>query len=280
VASFSNAKTYPVSVGPPTAGDGNEFARVEPLLSPGQLVTRHLFGIPLYSASINPATNMRDEMTEDILKDYIIRAVTDTELETGLTIFPVEYDEKYPFDKEFWRNFAYISTNRRPIFSVEDLAFTPASGQDIFQLNPQWIEAANFYKGQINIIPLVPAAAAQFVQSSSGSTGSAYLTFLGGLSWIPAIVRVKYTCGFPNGVLPRIVNEVIGMNAAIEVLSQLAATNRANSYSLGADSLSQSFSSLGPQIYKERIENLKTKKDSMIRKIRSSYGLTAFSSYI
>jgi hypothetical protein len=244
------------------------------------LIDRHLFGITLFSASINPNTNQRDEMTEYILKDYITRAVTDLELETGLTIFPVQYDEKHPFDKEFWRNFGYLKTQNRPITSVDDLAFTPASGGDIFQLNAQWIETSNFPRGQINIIPLVPAAAAQFVQSSTGTTGNAYLTFLGGLSWIPAIIRVKYTCGFPNGVVPRILNEVIGINAALEVLAQLAATNRSTSYSLGADSLNQSQSGPGPQVYKERIEHLMEKKERFIRKIRSSYGLNAFTDYI
>jgi hypothetical protein len=280
LANFSTNRSYPVSVYPTSASDGNEFTRVEPLINPRQLIQRHLMGLSMFSASINPLTGKRDEFTEEILKDYILRAVSDTELEIGITIFPTEFDEKYPFDKEFWRNFCNIQTNHRPVLSIEDLAFTPASGQDIFQLNPEWIESANFYRGIINIIPLVPAAAAQFVQSTTGSTGNAYLTFLGGLSWIPAIIRVKYTCGFTNGAMPRILNEVIGINAALEVLGSLAATNRNTSTSLGADSLNQSYSNPGPQVYNERMKYLQGKKESFVRKIRSLYGLNIISNYI
>lgn len=239
MADFTDSKDGLGSVFPDRAIDGHEWSRVEPLITPQQLRRRFLLGIPLFSYIVNPVTGERDEIQDEDLRDFIDRSIADTELETGLTIFPTQYDEKHPFDMNFWRDFGYLKVEHRPVASVEKVAFTPANGSDIFVVNNDWLEAANFHKGQINLIPMVPAVSATFVGSAGGASGAAYLTFMGGMSWVPALVRVTYTAGFPEGLMPKIINELIGINAAMEVLTLLAATNRASSYSQSIDGISQ-----------------------------------------
>lgn len=281
MSDFTNSRDGLGAVFPDRAIDGEEWSRVEPLITPQQLRSRQLMGIPLISAIPNPITGERYVVEDEILADFINRAVAEVELESGLTIFPVTFEEKHPFDMNFWRNFGYLKVDHRPVNSVEELAFTPANGQNIYQLNKEWIEGANFHKGQINIIPFVPAAGAQFVQSSvTGATGAAYLTFLGGMSWVPAIINVKYTCGFPSGKVPRVMNEIIGIVAAIEVLGNLAATNIATAYSLSIDGVSQMVQGPGPGMYNAKIEALNNKKQVLIQKIRNMYGLQVMSNYI
>jgi hypothetical protein len=282
MASYDNSK--PVSsVFPDRAIDAQEWRRVEPLITPEQLTKRFLFGIPLVSYFINPVTNQRDELTSDDLKDFIERGVAEAELQTGLTIFPVQYDEKHPFDRNFWISYGYIKVEHRPVMSIEKFAFTPPSGQDIFSVNLDWIESANFHKGQINLIPFVPAIAGGLIGGTNTGNpggGAAYLHVMSGLAWVPAFIRVTYTAGFPNAVVPKVVNEIIGCNAAIEVLNALQITNRAQSYSMSIDGASQSMSTPGPQAFQPKIDYLEKKRDGLIRRLKNLYGLGVFSSHV
>ena len=83
----------------PDGGKDSSWNRVEPLITPQQLLTRQLFGIPLVSALKDPITKQPQVMTNDILADYIDMAVADAELETGLTLFPTAVEFKQAWDK-------------------------------------------------------------------------------------------------------------------------------------------------------------------------------------
>ncbi len=228
--------------------------------------------MPLYSFIPDPVTGKRDTISDADLSDHIIRAAASVELESGLTIFPVQIDEKQPFDTNWWQNYGYLQVQRRPVASVEKVAFTPATQADILIISPDWIEAANFSKGQINVIPLVPAVSTNMVAATTGSSGgAAFLTIFYGKGWMPALVRVTYTAGFINRQFPRVVNELIGVQAAIDILDMLAATNRATSYSLGIDSMNQSVATPGPMIYQFRLEQLTAKKADLMNKLRNYY---------
>jgi hypothetical protein len=111
--------------------------------------------------------------------------------------------------------------------------------------------------------------------------GVAILSLLQNHRWIPCFWEIKYTTGFPDGEIPKMMNELIGTIAAINVLSQLAPTyGRANSTSLSFDNLSQSVSTVGPEIFTKRIEDLKEKREMLIRKVKSRWGQTLFTSAV
>lgn len=262
--------------------DAQEFSRVEPLITPTQLRSRQLLAISLASYLPDPITGQRYVITNDDLADQIIRATATLEMELGMTIFPVQYQEKHPFDRVFWDSYGYIKVEHRPVSSVEKFAFTPPTGNDIFAINLDWVETANLHKGQLNIIPIVPAVSSNYINGTiaTGNSGFAYLQLISGLSWMPAIVQITYTAGFPNGMMPRVINELIGINAALEVLGVLQVTNTASSYSLGIDGANQSFAGPGPQVYQGRIDYLMQQKAMLIKKVKNIYGLSLVSSYV
>ncbi len=68
------------------------------------------------------------------------------------------------------------------------------------------------------------------------------------------------------------INELIGMRAAMDILSSLAPTYSKTSYSLGLDGMSQSQSGPGNQLYKLRLDELKEQYDKMTKKIKAMYG--------
>lgn len=276
MADYSRSKSGPGRQFPDDAQQ-NSWLSTEPLVTPEQVKNRFLFGIPLVSKMKDPITGAHQVFTDDMIKDTIDRAVALAEAETGLNIFPLQVSEKQPFDRNEYEAFGFFKTRKRPVASIEKLSITPPSGSDIYTIPQEWIETAYLPKGQVNLIPLGNAIA--YGQPAEvGSGGALFLNVLGNQPWIPAFWQLTYTVGFPDGELPKFVNELIGTIAGMEVLSPLAATWGANSsHSLGIDGLSQSISTPGPQIFKLRYDDLEKKKDKLVKKLKATYGMVLFS---
>lgn len=260
---------------------GSVWNRYEPLITPEQLRVRHLFGIPLVSRAKDPYTGKPMVMTDDVLRDMIVRAVSLVEAEGNFDIMPVKYREKTAFDRNAFDSFGYMELKRRPIASVDRLSVTPSNQVDVYVVPQDWVEASGFQRGQVNIVPLTIAFTNGGFIPSQSAGGAAFLSILGAKGWIPAYWQIEYTTGFPDGALPRDLNELIGVVAAIETLSLLATTDAdANSRSIGIDGLSQSVSSAGPQKYQARIELLTQKKQMLIDKFKGRFALKMFSSNV
>lgn len=260
---------------------GSVWNRYEPLITPEQLRTRHLFGIPLVSRAKDVYTGKPMVMTDDVLRDMIVRAVSLVEVEGNFDIMPVKYREKTAFDRNAFDSFGYMELKRRPVASVDRLSVTPSNQVDVYVVPQDWVEASGFQRGQINIVPLTIAFTNGGFIPSQSAGGAAFLSILGAKGWIPAYWQIEYTTGFPDGALPRDLNELIGVVAAIETLSLLATTDAdANSRSIGIDGLSQSVSSAGPQKYQARIEVLTQKKQMLIDKFKGRFALKMFSSNV
>jgi hypothetical protein len=276
MADYTKTKSGPGVLFPENALESS-WNRVEPLVTPEQVRGRHLFGIPLVSAMKDPLTGKAMVYTDDLIRDTIDRAVAQVETETHLDIFPVQRAQKYPFDRNEYEAFGYTRLEHRPVASVESLAITPPSGSDIYQVPLEWIETGYLPKGQINLIPLGNAIA-YGTPANVGSGGALFLNVLGTKAWIPAFWQVTYTTGFPDGMLPKSVNELIGIVAGMKVLSALAVTyGKSQSHSLGIDGLSQSVGTPGPQIFKVRYDELAEEKKVLIKKLKTQYGLNLFS---
>lgn len=257
----------------------DSWGHLEPLITPAQLKQRHLWGIPLVSYQADPITHERQRMTDPLLKDVIDRAVALAESETQLDIMPRIRREKHPFDRQAYAALGYMMLPHHPVKSLDKLAVVASNGSDLYLVPPQWVETAYIHTGQINIIPMTIAFqyGGFFVPSNSPNGGSAFLAILGQNPWIPAYWQTDYTTGFPGGELPQIINELIGILAAIEVLGLLATTNARNSsHSVGVDGLSQSISTPGPQLYQLRLEMLMEQRDRIVGKVRSMYGTKLF----
>lgn len=279
MADYSNSKGAFGGVYPETSVGGAAWKRTEPLITPQQLRRRMLLGIPLVSFMKDPITGKPIVVTDDDLQDFIVRAVAMAETETGATIFPEQFNEKQPFDRNEYESFGFFKLMKRPVSSVEEFAVTPANNIDVFSVPLDWVETSYLVRGQLNIVPLTIAlTAGGGVVNSQGGGGAVFLSILGNKPWVPAFWRIKYTAGYPDGAIPIIVNELIGSIAAMDVLSQLAATYaRSSSASLSVDGLSQSVSTPGPQIYVQRCQELAETRKKLVKKIKTMVGLNIFS---
>lgn len=259
----------------------NSWVSREPLLSPELLRARYLFGIPLVSNLADPLTGKRQVMTDYLLKDFIERAIPEVELDIGIQIMPATLSEKYPFDRNLFESFGYLQLEHRPIASIDQLSIRPANGQDIYTFPKDYVEVSGLQRGQLNIVP-IGATIGQSSALNIGGSGIGYLLAMAGTrNWIPAWWNVIYTVGFKDGLMPKIINEIIGTYAAIEILGSLGATYaNNNSHSLSLDGASESISGPGAQIYAQRLQDLEAKRVKTVKKLRVILGLSLFSQHV
>ncbi len=272
MADYSDSKVGNRAVYPDRAVDAQEFQRLEPLLTAEELRNRVLFGIPLISSVVDPRTKKVQVMTDSHLEDIIIGAINQLEVDSGIDMLPVQRTEPHPFDRNTFRQYGYLKTEHSPITSVESIIVQPNDETALYSLPTDWISTASFNKGLIHITPILPSAATIGSYASTGN-GAAFLSIMGQLGWMPDFWSITYTTGFQDGAVPRIVNEIIGCYAGIEILSMLAATNSGStSRSTNGDGFGQSVSGPGPDRYKARIEDLDKKRDRLTKKLRAMYG--------
>jgi hypothetical protein len=249
-------KAYPVLANKTS----NLLTRIEPILTPKKLVSRYLKGLDL------------SDYDDEDLKDKIHLAMNKAELLLDTTLTPVKRKEKHPFDRNLYKHFIHIMTNFGPILQIDKLCIQSSNNINIFEIPPDWIEAARFFQKQVNVIPLTVVGATGI--SSGQPTGAAGLAFIaamnGGIDWVPSYWEVEYTTGVCNkeGHVPVVINELIGVIAAIEILGNLGPLNVNTSVSVSHDGISQSSSNPGPAVYQTRIGELMGEKDELVKNIR------------
>jgi hypothetical protein len=269
---FNYTKSYGTSMYPVHAArTSGLMQRVEPFLTPEQLKSRFLLGIPLQFYN-------GDVLTNADMKDRIYLAQNEAELNLKITITRELRREKLAFKQEDYKAYIHLNAEQGPICTIHQLAIVSADKNTIFEIPPEWIETANFAKSIINVIPLLAAYGVNSVQGAVGNAGIAFLTVIDGLNWVPAYWQIEYTSGVSNqeGLVPTVVNEYIGCIAAIAILSEIAATYLYNSQSQTQDGISQSSSGPGPRIYFLRIEELEKKRITLERKIKAIFSQKFF----
>jgi hypothetical protein len=252
----------------------NLMRRAEPILTPEKLKSRYLKGIRLQFRN-------GDVLTDDDLKDRIMLAQNTVELLLGTTIFPEGRKDKLTFDWDLYRSFIHIRPEAKPIVSLQNLQIVSSDNQIIFEVPAQWIEAANFSKGLINVVPLLAAFGATSITGTpitvtNQGAGLAFLSIWGAngsVNKIPAYWQVEYVSGISNteGQVPVPVNELVGIVAAIDILSELAPQYIWNSQSQSQDGIAQASSGPGPRIYELRIAELERKRDELIDKLKAIF---------
>lgn len=277
MADYSDSKSiygtvYPVGTLETT------WRHLEPLLDVDQLRTRYLAGVPLISQLPDPVTRKLVRITDEGLRDIIEGAVGEVETSAHMRIMPAQIRERHPFDRVEFEAFGYFRLKQRPISSIEQLAIVGSDGTNFWEVPPAWVETGNMAQGQINILPLAPAhASAAYTGAAGGPNAMIYMTLLSRLGHIPAYWDVRYTVGFPDGCVPRVVNDAIGTAAAIQVLSMLSSTYMKSSQSLGIDGMSQSTSGPGPQQFTQRINELQEDLKRKVKKLKVMVGQSLFS---
>lgn len=255
------------------------FARVEPLLLPSQLVNRQLAGIPLYSALPDPVTKQRFNFgAPDVLNDFIEGAIGQVELETGLRVTPVEVTRRLAFDLPEYRQMGYVRVPDAPVLKVLSLSVTDASLNVIFSIPTQWIDVGHLQRGQINLLPLQPAfVGAGTVGTSDSAGGAAFIALMGARSWVASWWTIQYVTGFAEGRVPRVLNDLVGCRAAVNILQRIQATNKVASYGISLDGAGQNITTPGVQLYSQAIELLEKDYKTISSKLKARFGKKIFS---
>ncbi len=273
MADYTDSKLAPGEMHPQNAME-SPWGRLEPLITPDQLVERKLWGIPLISAWRSPGLPAPKPMSNDMLKDIIRRMVTKVEVGAKIVLMPIKFHERLPFDKQEFDSYGYFQLKNRPVFSVDKLAIQDTNNNDIFQMPAAWISMAYATRGRLNIIPLSPAQSGAAFSSLTGTFGTMTMSLMmGGGGNYPAFFTCEYTAGFPDGMLPTQVNELIAIEAALEVLGILAPTYaRSGSHSLGVDGLSQSITTPGAELFQIRMKELQESKKETLKQLKGVFG--------
>lgn len=277
MADYTNSKPF-AGAAAPYGAIATPWGRLEPLITPEQLRVRMLFGIPLMTRMVDPVTKRAIVMTDDMLKDFIHRAVDKAELETSLTLMPTQFQEKLPYSRLDFEQFGYFKLSQHPATSIESLSIQLADGGDVFNFPLEWVDTANLLYGQVNLIPLAyqTLTAGMYNAPGTGMVGysgnGVFFNNLWNKDNVPALMNFQYTAGFRDGLMPSYINELVGIIAAMNILSQLGAINaKTTGQSLSVDGLSQSVSGTGPNIYVQRLTELKEERAMITKKIRSVY---------
>jgi hypothetical protein len=275
MADYTKSKAFGTKVYPVNAfATSDLMQRVEPLITPELLISRYLKA---------QEKEIKAKYSDEELKDQINLAANEFELLSGLKLNKVQDMERVPFDRDLYRSFVYIKTKHGPILSVEEIQIQSSNGEQIYTLPPDWIEVGLAHQRQLNLIPILSIFGAAGLQDGRASNaGLIFLQAINNFQWLPAFFTVKYTYGLSNteGELPIPVNQIIGMIAAIEILSDLQAANKYTSTSVSQDGVSQAASSAGPKIYAQRIEDLEKKRDKTMAKVKAIFSNKYFLSNI
>jgi hypothetical protein len=267
MGNFTQTKNNGTSIYPVHASETSGLMRrCEPVITPEQIASRFLKGIPLRLRN-------GDSFSADDIKDRIYLAMNEAELLLGTVINREQFKDKVPFDYSLYKAYVHIMAPTRPIVSIEHLAIVSSDNNTIFEIPPTWIESANFSKGLVNVIPILAAYGSNSVQGATGNAGVAFLSFMNGQNWVPAYWQIVYTAGVSTkeGNVPAPVNELIGAIVALNILSQLGPLNFYNSQSQTQDGISQSSSGPGHKLYEIRIADLEKKRDEIVRKLKAIF---------
>lgn len=251
-------KAYPVE----SLESSGLMTRIETFLTPEHLKSRYLKGVDV------------SDYTEEELKDEIMLAMNEIEMLSGLSLTKEKKFERIPYDSRLYKNFLHFKTNHKPVLSVDSFSVQSSNGQNIYKLPADWIEMGFAHKGQINLLPILTVFGTSGTIATSAPDGALiFLQSLSNYNWLPAFWVMEYTTGVckEEGKLPVVINQLIGMTAAIEILGAKSAQIKHTSQSLAQDGLSQSSGGLGPQTYKGRIEELEAKRDKLLARVKSIY---------
>lgn len=240
--------------------------RCEPVLTPKLLVSRYLKGIPL-------AFPNGDHFTAEDLKDQIILATNELELLCRITVNREQFTDKVPFDSSLYRSFIYLKTEQNPVLAVQSVSIVSSDGYKIFEIPSSWLEPSNFSKGIINVVPILGAYSVSTGGGVGAYGGIPYLNIFQTLSFVPGFWQIVYQTGTSKieGQYPVIVNDAIGVIAAINILNIITTMFLTTSQSLSRDGISQSSSGPGPRMYLPYIENLEKRKDDLVKKIKTAF---------
>ena len=249
------------------------FDRYGPIIDAQRVKDEYLFGIPLKAALTG------QELTDDIIKQIIRKAIGDFETTVRVAVNPVRITDQMDFIRADDGQFGTKKVTRYPVLKVENLkALWPGRNDILSQFGSSqeidyptsWVSLL----GDQGLIRVIPNSGTLVNADVNFLASSAYRSVvLGGLKSWPNMWRITYIAGMNPDQVPDIVNDCIGTMAAIRLLGQLGpAIFPLASHGIGIDGLSQSVATAGPQWLAGRLQELIAERDRAVDALKGYYG--------
>lgn len=190
---------------PPYANTPTGFTTCEPLISVQQLKENYLFGIDLSDRQGNP-------IPDSVFQHQITASVNYLEHKLDIVILKREFVERYDYRSVDYVEFNFLQLKKRPVNEFTLLRAMFPNGKELINYPKEWYVVEN-ESAQLQLSPVEGTFSGLVV-----SSGGAYLPLIYGTrqSW-PHLFEATYTAGFDSDKIPAIINEIIGMRAAIRI---------------------------------------------------------------
>lgn len=248
------------------------FDRYGPLIDVQRFKAEYLFGIPLRAALTG------EEVTDETIKQFIRKGVSDFESSVRVPVNPVKIEDRFDFIRADDLSFGTKRLTRFPVIKVEALkALWPGRNDVLADFgNSQEVDYPTSWVsllGDTGLVRIVPNSGSIINADVNFLASSAYRSIvLGGLKNWPNMWRIIYWAGFDRDKVPDVVNDLIGILAAIKFLSQMApAIFPMNTQSVSLDGMAQSVSTAGPMWLQLRIAELTNERDRLVEQLKGYY---------
>lgn len=211
--------------------------KVGALIGPEELKRDYLFGIDIRDKAGNP-------LSDATYQTYIDNAVSMLEHDLDIHITPTCIVEDKDYRLNDYADWGYMYLNNYPVIELvklEMVYFRDANGnpETVQTIPNNWIRMQD-HDGIVRLIPNARFPASLQVDGS----GNFFPEVLRS-NMVPNLWRITYNAGFEDGKIPNIVNQAIGLLAAIQAMIlggiQVFGPGIA-SKSISLDGLSQSIS--------------------------------------
>lgn len=187
------------------------FKKVEPIIGVEELKKRYLFGITIEDEEGN-------ELPKESFQQYIDNAVSMLEHYLDISITPVigEVEER-DYRLNDYADWGYMQLNNFPVIALQKIELVYFKDKDgnaeTVQEYPQSWYRLQSHDGLIRLIPN-----ARFPANLQVDQTGNYFPEVLRSHMIPHAWRITYDHGFEDGKIPVVLNQAIGLLAAIQAL--------------------------------------------------------------
>lgn len=255
---------------PPNKTSTEVFTKNEALITPKQVKERYLFGIDLTDDDGN-------ELPDSVIQHYIDSSVSYLEHKLDIIITPTKFTEKYDYRSVDYVEFNFIPLKKRPVCEVTKIKAQFPNSIDLVDYPEEWYVVEK-ESAQVQLSPVEGTFSGLIV-----SQGGSYLPQIYGTrSYWPHLFEIQYTAGFDHDCIPKIINEMVGMQTSIrlfEIFGDIVLGPGTASENVGLDGANVGKTTTASAMFSAfsaRVESYKKQMDDYIKTVRKYYNGFAF----
>ena len=178
------------------------------VLSVTEFKENYLFGLPLYD-------NAGNEYPDSFYEFYLNSATAYVERRLDIKLTPtVIVDEKHAFYRQDYNKFIYVQLLTKPLISVQEVRMVLPTETRVITFSNQWVRP-DYDSATIEVVPGTGSITAVALGLSS-----LWAPIINGMmDYVPDIIRVDYTAGYPTGQVPYDIQDLVGKIASLGPLA-------------------------------------------------------------